>query len=72
MNFSRNRGHFEQPLKYISNNITYLHAIENRNSFSSAKIVSGEPIVTTPENAFNTFKNSGMDMLVLGNHIVKK
>ena len=32
----------------------------------------GEPIVTTPENALNTFYNSGIDTLVLGNHIVRK
>ncbi|MEW6040570.1 MAG: carbamoyltransferase [Elusimicrobiota bacterium] len=32
----------------------------------------GEPIVNTPENAFKTFRNSGMDVLVLGNNIVLK
>ncbi len=32
----------------------------------------GEPIVTSPANAFNTFSNSGIDMLVLGNFIVRK
>jgi len=32
----------------------------------------GEPIVTTPDNALNTFYASGLDTLVLGNHIVRK
>lgn len=34
--------------------------------------LKGEPIVTTPENAFNTFLNSGMDMLVLNHSIIEK
>src|SRR6266852_838009 len=32
----------------------------------------GEPIVTTPANAFNTFSKSDMDSLVLGNFLVEK
>ena len=32
----------------------------------------GEPIVTTPENAFHTFTRSGLDVLVLGNVVVRK
>lgn len=32
----------------------------------------GEPIVTTPANAFSTFSNSDIDMLVMGNYLVKK
>ena len=32
----------------------------------------GEPIVTTPANAFNTFSQSEMDALVLDNFIVEK
>ena len=32
----------------------------------------GEPIVTTPENALNTFFKSGLDLLVLDDFIVKK
>ncbi|MCC6174679.1 MAG: carbamoyltransferase [Chloroflexi bacterium] len=32
----------------------------------------GEPIVTTPDNALNTFFNSGLDTLVLGDFIVRK
>lgn len=32
----------------------------------------GEPIVNTPENAINTFLNSGMDLLVLGNYLIRK
>ncbi len=32
----------------------------------------GEPIVESPEDAFNTFSRSGIDVLVLGNYIVEK
>jgi carbamoyltransferase len=32
----------------------------------------GEPIVGSPANACDTFLNSGLDYLVIGNHIVKK
>jgi carbamoyltransferase len=32
----------------------------------------GEPIVTTPAQAFSTFSRSGMDVLVLGQHVVEK
>lgn len=32
----------------------------------------GEPIVNTPRDAFNTFKNSDIDMLVLGSFLVRK
>ncbi len=34
--------------------------------------LKGEPIVETPANALNTFMKSGMDALVLGQHIVTK
>jgi carbamoyltransferase len=32
----------------------------------------GEPIVTTPENAYNTFSRSGIDVLVLERYLVRK
>lgn len=32
----------------------------------------GEPIVTSPANAYNTFKNSGIDILVMDNFIIEK
>jgi carbamoyltransferase len=32
----------------------------------------GEPIVNTPADAINTFLNSGIDILVLGNFVIKK
>jgi carbamoyltransferase len=32
----------------------------------------GEPIVTSPANAFHTFSRSGIDVLVLGNFMVRK
>jgi carbamoyltransferase len=34
--------------------------------------LKGEPIVNTPQEAFNTFSRSGMDTLVLGNYVVEK
>src|SRR5262245_20282201 len=34
--------------------------------------LKGEPVVTTPANAHNTFFKSDMDMLVLGNVLVRK
>ena len=34
--------------------------------------LKGEPIVTTPANAFSTFSKSEMDTLVLGNFVVDK
>ena len=34
--------------------------------------LKGEPIVTTPENAFHTYSASEMDTLVLGNFIIDK
>ena len=32
----------------------------------------GEPIVNSPREAYNTFRNSDIDMLVLGSHIIRK
>jgi carbamoyltransferase len=32
----------------------------------------GEPIVNTPREAFNTFRNSDIDMLMLGSFLVRK
>jgi carbamoyltransferase len=32
----------------------------------------GEPIVNTPSEAFNTFRKSEMDVLVLGNYVIRK
>ena len=34
--------------------------------------VRGQPIVNTPENAINTFVNSGIDTLFLGNYLLEK
>lgn len=34
--------------------------------------VMGEPIVASPHDALNTFKNSGIDTLVINNFIIKK
>jgi carbamoyltransferase len=32
----------------------------------------GEPIVTSPQNAWNTFTNSELDMLVMNTFLVRK
>jgi carbamoyltransferase len=34
--------------------------------------LKGEPIVNTPAEAFSTFSRSGMDVLVLGQHLIEK
>ncbi len=34
--------------------------------------LKGEPIVNSPQDAYKSFSKSGMDILVLGNHIVEK
>jgi len=34
--------------------------------------LKGEPVVNSPENAFNTFKKSGIDIMALENYIVLK
>lgn len=34
--------------------------------------LKGEPIVETPEDAFNTFFRCGLDVLVLGNYVLEK
>jgi carbamoyltransferase len=34
--------------------------------------LKGEPIVNTPQEAFHTFSQSGMDVLVLGDYIIEK
>ena len=49
------------------NNITGIPMLLNT-SFNKA----GEVVVTTPEQAIETFVSSGLDVLVLGNFIIKK
>ena len=34
--------------------------------------LKGEPIVNTPQEAFNTFTQSGMDVLALGEYVIEK
>jgi carbamoyltransferase len=34
--------------------------------------LKGEPIVNTPQEAFHTFTQSGMDILVLGDYLIEK
>lgn len=57
----------------------YYHLIERFGQATGVPVVlntsfnlKGEPIVTTPANAFHTFKTSEMDTLVLENFLVEK
>ena len=34
--------------------------------------IKGQPMVNTPEQAINTFKNTNIDILVIGNYIITK
>jgi len=34
--------------------------------------LKGEPIVNTPQEAFHTFTQSGMDLLAIGEHVIEK
>ena len=34
--------------------------------------INGEPMVCSPDDALNTFYNSGLDILILENLVVKK
>lgn len=34
--------------------------------------LKGEPIINSPEDAYKTFENSGLDILVIGNYIIEK
>ena len=34
--------------------------------------VAGEPIVCSPQDAFNCFRESGMDVLVMGSHLIER
>jgi len=57
----------------------YYRLIENFGQATGAPVVlntsfnlKGEPIVNTPQEAFHTFSQSGMDILVLGEHMIEK
>jgi carbamoyltransferase len=34
--------------------------------------VRGEPIVSSPRDALNTFANSGLDSLIMGDYVIDK
>jgi carbamoyltransferase len=60
-------------------NPRYFKLIEQFNGLTGVPVIMntsfnlrGEPIVTTPDNALNTFYASGLDTLVLGSHVVRK
>ena len=64
---------------YRDQNPRYYRLIEKFGEATGVPVIlntsfnlKGEPIVTTPQNAFDTFSKSGMDMLVLENYIVEK
>ena len=54
--------------------IRYVDLVFSQGVYVSEARYNGdpEPIVTTPDNAMNTFFASGLDTLVLGNFIVRK
>jgi carbamoyltransferase len=60
-------------------NLRYYRLIETFGKATGVPVVlntsfnlKGEPIVNTPGEAFSTFRKSGMDVLVLGNHVIEK
>ena len=64
---------------YKETNSSYYNLIERFGQSTGVPIllntsfnVRGEPIVSSPNDALNTFRNSGIDTLVIGNHIVDK
>jgi carbamoyltransferase len=57
----------------------YYHLIDTFGQATGVPIIlntsfnlRGEPIVNTPQEAFHTFSLSGMDVLVLGDHVIEK
>jgi carbamoyltransferase len=68
-------------LQTVSKDIspTYYQLIEKFGEATGVPVVlntsfnlRGEPIVNTPSEAFNTFRKSEMDALVLGNYVIRK
>jgi carbamoyltransferase len=68
-------------LQTVSSDVSprYYRLIENVGQAIGLPVVlntsfnlKGEPIVNTPAEAYSTFSRSGIDMLVLGNHIIEK
>ncbi len=64
---------------YKETNSSYYNLIERFGQSTGVPIllntsfnVRGEPIVSSPNDALHTFRNSGIDTLVIGNHIVDK
>ena len=60
-------------------NPKYYRLIENFGQATGVPIVlntsfnlKGEPIVNTPQEAFRTFNQSGMDILALGEYVIEK
>jgi carbamoyltransferase len=49
-----------------------LPAITHVDGTGRLQTVGREPIVNTPKEAFHTFTESGMDVLVLGDYVVEK
>jgi carbamoyltransferase len=60
-------------------NPRYYHLIERFGQATGVPVLlntsfnlRGEPVVTTPANAYSTFSRSEMDLLVMGNYLVYK
>jgi carbamoyltransferase len=63
---------------YKATNPAYHRVIERFGELTGVPVImntsfnlKGEPIVEDPSHAFNTFSLSGMDLLILGNHVVR-
>ena len=64
---------------FEATNPRYYHLIERFYQATGVPVVlntsfnlRGEPMVTTPANAYSTFSRSEMDLLVMGNYLVSK
>jgi carbamoyltransferase len=66
----RKQEHFSRPKKRRNEGFSVATGVPVllNTSFN----LRGEPIVTTPANAFNTFSKSGIDVLLLENFLIRK
>ena len=71
-----NTSRIQIVLKEKMNVITNLKKLKEKSGIgivlNTSFNLKGEPIVNTPEDAIRTFYSSGLDVLCLGNFIIKK
>lgn len=72
-------GSARPQIVFKEQNPLYYGLIERFSSLTGVPLLlntsfnlKGEPIVCAPQDAFNTFTRSGLDLLVLGNCLIKK